>query len=71
MKNIIACLIVALFFSTSVMAGECSSGVCRTPVRTTLSVVKDTVATVVTAPVRVAQKVTHNVQARRYCRRCR
>lgn len=69
MKNMILLMVLSLIGST-VSAGECSSSVCRQPVRNTVSVVRDTVSTVVKAPVRATRKVADNIQARRYSRRC-
>lgn len=68
MKNFILLLVVALM-SSSVMAGDCLNGICGQPVRRVVSGAADVTRTIVTAPVKVARKVSDNVQVRRFARR--
>jgi hypothetical protein len=69
MKSFIFAIVCAAFCSTSF--GECVGGLCRTPVRSTLSATVNVAERVVSAPVRVVKKVASNVEQRRACRRCR
>lgn len=61
MKNFIF-TVAALLVGGVAFAGDCENGVCRKPVR-------NTVAAVVTAPVRVTKRTVENLHQRRVARR--
>ena len=68
MKNFILMIVLALV-SAPCFANDCSSGVCRKPVRRTLSKVVDVTSALVVAPVRATKNVVNNVRSRSLARR--
>lgn len=70
MKNFILLVVLSLV-STSVMASECGSGRCSTPLKRTATKVVNVTRDIVTAPVRLTRNFVGNVKSRRTCRSCR
>jgi hypothetical protein len=68
MKNLIVLIVLALM-SAPVFANDCASGVCRQPVRRTVSKVADVTSAIVVAPVRATKNFATNVRSRSLARR--
>jgi len=69
MRNLIV-LVAVFMMSSTVFANDCSSGVCRKPVRQTVSKVVDVTTAAIVAPVRVTKNFATTVRSRSLSRRC-
>lgn len=70
MKTFIALVAMGLF-SSCCLASDCVGGICKQPLRSTVSKVATVTRNIVTAPVKVARNVTQNTRARRFSRQYR